>query len=260
MRENKSQVDYVNEINEIINLTVIIKRFSAVLKSIIVLLLLFYCMAFIAGSSLFLQTLIILSVILPAVLLDEMLKEMYSNIYEIAMEMRENKVILESERIDELLLSGEEVRDIIDEQERDRIDFALKYYGVKGLDVEFTADSLLKYNTPLEKRALKRYLSLHKQRVKRLGTDALLNLGMVVLSSLMLAAVVIFQLLGSYTASPRLIIVYSAILAFLIQRLAIFNSSVKSIKRKAINYLIIEKYLSKLNKKAEAEAEAEPTE
>lgn len=246
MRENKHQVDYVNEINEVVNFAVVIKRLSLALNCIIALLLLFYLKAFITGSSLLLQTLIILPVIVAAAFLNGLHGEMYINIYEIAME---NKVILESERIDELLLSGEEVRDIVDEQERDRIDFALKYYGMKGLDIEFTADSLLKYNNPLEERALKRYLSLHSQRVKRLVTDALLNLGMVVLSSLMFAAAVVFHSLGSYTISPILITVYLAILAFIIQRLTIFNSIVKSIKRKAMNYLIVEKYLSKFNNK-----------
>lgn len=244
MRENKHQIDYVNEINEVVNFAVVIKRLSLALNCIIALLLLFYLKAFITGSSLLLQTLIILPVIVAAAFLNGLHGEMYINIYEIAME---NKVILESERIDELLLSGEEVRDIVNEQERDRIDFALKYYGMKGLDIEFTADSLLKYNNPLEERALKRYLSLHSQRVKRLVTDALLNLGMVVLSSLMFAAAVVFHSLGSYTISPILITVYLAILAFIIQRLTIFNSIVKSIKRKAMNYLIVEKYLSKLN-------------
>lgn len=246
MRENKHQVDYVNEINEVVNFAVVIKRLSLALNCIIALLLLFYLKAFITGSSLLLQTLIILPVIVAAAFLNGLHGEMYINIYEIAME---NKVILESERIDELLLSGEEVRDIVNEQERDRIDFALKYYGMKGLDIEFTADSLLKYNNPLEERALKRYLSLHSQRVKRLVTDALLNLGMVVLSSLMFAAAVVFHSLGSYTISPILITVYLAILAFIIQRLTIFNSIVKSIKRKAMNYLIVEKYLSKFNNK-----------
>lgn len=246
MRENKHQIDYVNEINEVVNFAVVIKRLSLALNCIIALLLLFYLKAFIIGSSLLLQTLIILPVIVAAAFLNGLHGEMYINIYEIAME---NKVILESERIDELLLSGEEVRDIVDEQERDRIDFALKYYGMKGLDIEFTADSLLKYNNPLEERALKRYLSLHSQRVKRLVTDALLNLGMVVLSSLMFAAAVVFHSLGSYTISPILITVYLAILAFIIQRLTIFNSIVKSIKRKAMNYLIVEKYLSKFNNK-----------
>lgn len=246
MRENKHQIDYVNEINEVVNFAVVIKRLSLALNCIIALLLLFYLKAFITGSSLLLQTLIILPVIVAAAFLNGLHGEMYINIYEIAME---NKVILESERIDELLLSGEEVRDIVNEQERDRIDFALKYYGMKGLDIEFTADSLLKYNNPLEERALKRYLSLHSQRVKRLVTDALLNLGMVVLSSLMFAAAVVFHSLGSYTISPILITVYLAILAFIIQRLTIFNSIVKSIKRKAMNYLIVEKYLSKFNNK-----------
>lgn len=246
MRENKHQIDYVNEINEVVNFAVVIKRLSLALNCIIALLLLFYLKAFITGSSLLLQTLIILPVIVAAAFLNGLHGEMYINIYEIAME---NNVILESERIDELLLSGEEVRDIVNEQERDRIDFALKYYGMKGLDIEFTADSLLKYNNPLEERALKRYLSLHSQRVKRLVTDALLNLGMVVLSSLMFAAAVVFHSLGSYTISPILITVYLAILAFIIQRLTIFNSIVKSIKRKAMNYLIVEKYLSKFNNK-----------
>lgn len=246
MRENKHQIDYVNEINEVVNFAVVIKRLSLALNCIIALLLLFYLKAFITGSSLLLQTLIILPVIVAAAFLNGLHGEMYINIYEIAME---NKVILESERIDELLLRGEEVRDIVNEQERDRIDFALKYYGMKGLDIEFTADSLLKYNNPLEERALKRYLSLHSQRVKRLVTDALLNLGMVVLSSLMFAAAVVFHSLGSYTISPILITVYLAILAFIIQRLTIFNSIVKSIKRKAMNYLIVEKYLSKFNNK-----------
>ena len=245
MRENKHQVDYVNEINEVVNFAVVVKRFSLALNCVIVLLFLFYLEAFITGSSLLLQTLIILSAIGTTAFLNELHKEMYGNIYEIAMKMQENKVILESERIDELLLSGEEIRDIVDEQERDRIDFALKYYGVKGLDIEFTADSLLKYNNPLEERSLKRYLSLHKQRFKRLVTDTLLNLGMVVLSSLMFAAAVVFHSLGSYTVSPILITVYLAILAFIIQRLVIFNSSVKSIKRKAMNYLIVEDYLDR---------------
>lgn len=247
MRENKHRVDYVNEINEVVDFAVVIKRLSLALNCIIVLLLGFYLKAFITGSSLLLQTLIILPLIVAAAFLNGLHKEMYGNIYEIAMEMQENKVILESERIDELLLSGEEVRDIVDEQERDRIDFALKYYGMEGLDIEFTEDSLLKYSNPLEESSLKRYLSLHKQRVKRLVTDALLNLGMVVLSSLMFAAAVVFHSLGNYTASPILITVYLAILAFIIQRLTIFNSIVKSIKRKAMNYLIVEKYLSKLN-------------
>lgn len=247
MRENKHQVDYVNEINEVVNFAVVIKRLSLALNCIIALLLLFYLKAFIIGSSLLLQTLIILPVIVAAAFLNGLHGEIYINIYEIAME---NKVILESERIDELLISGEEVRDIVDEQERDRIDFALKYYGMKGLDIEFTADSLLKYNNPLEERALNRYLSLHRQRVKRLVTDALLSLGMVILSSLMFAAAVVFHSLGSYPISPILITVYLAILAFIIQRLAIFNSIVKSIKRKAMNYLIVEKYLSKLNNKS----------
>ena len=246
MDTEKTSTDYADDINKYIKTANSINKLSRAMKVIIFIIFILYLNSFVTGDSMLFKAILILVLIMANAFIDEIASDIYGSIYDLYSEMKVKSFFLDKKLEEELLITEQELEEIVDEKERDRIDFAISMHGASGLDNEFDKDSesLLKYKSLLTLRSLSRYSELHKERMDILDKKKTLGLGALIISAISLVIVGVVNYLNNYgsTSIPKLILYMST--AFFIQRLIVTKLSFKAMNKSSNNFMIVEDYLN----------------
>lgn len=246
MDTEKTSTDYADDINEHIKTATSINRLSKVMRVIIFIIFMLYLNSFVTGGSIIFKRILILILIMANAFIDEIASDIYGSIYDLYYEMNDKKLTFDEELKGELLITEAELKEIVNEKERDRIDFSISMYGAAGLNNELDKDSesILKYKSLLTLRSLSRYLELHKERMDMLDKKATLGIGALVISAISLVIVGLVNYLNNYgsTSIPKLILHMST--ALFIQRVIVTRASFKAMNKRSKNFMIVEDYLN----------------
>ena len=121
MDTEKTITDYVDDINENIKIANSINRLSRAMKVVIFIIFMLYLNSFVTGGSMLFKTILILILIMANAFIDEIASDIYGSIYDLYSEMKDKSFFFDKELEEELLITEQELEEITDEKERDRI-------------------------------------------------------------------------------------------------------------------------------------------
>lgn len=247
MDTEKTPKDYVDDINEHIKTANSINRLSRAMKAIMFIVFMLYLHSFIIGGTILFKTILILILIMANFFISEIVSEIYGSIYDMYSEMKAKSFFFDKKLEEKLLITERELEEITDEKERDRIDFSISMRGVSGLknELDKNSESILKYNSLLTLDSLNRYSDLHKERVERLKKNFTVDLRTLFVSMVFLFIMLAINYSNNYGATSVSKLALYMSTAFFVQRLIITRSSIKTVRRRYKNFMVVEDYLNK---------------
>lgn len=246
MGTEKTPTDYVDDMNEHIKIANSINKLSRAMKVIIFINFMLYLHSFIIGGPLLFKTMLIITLIIANAFIEEIVSEIYGSIYDLYSEMKAKSFFFDKKLEEKLLITKQDLEEIAEEKERDRIDFSIAMRGASGLENELdeNSESILKYNSLLTLDSLNRYSNLHKERIERLNKKYTVDIGVLFVSIVFLVIMLAINYLNNYgTTSVSKLILYMSI-SFFFQRLIITRYSIRTMSRRSKNFIIVESYLA----------------